>query len=181
MGSSNGRGHAWTNALLVVLSPIVFLGLLEATLVILGVEPKTLAEDPFIGFASYAPLFVEDPRAGEMASLVTAPSKRGFFNLQSFPEQKSEGAYRIFTLGGSTTYGRPYDDRTSFSGWLPGPMPEEMPGRISKKHQSPASIIRSMSTVGARMLPRVSRSSPTQITPRNMSFRFEAMVISSTG
>ncbi len=28
------------------------------------------------------------------------------------------GATRIFCLGGSTTFGRPYDDTTSFAGWL---------------------------------------------------------------
>jgi tetratricopeptide (TPR) repeat protein len=48
----------------------------------------------------------------------TASNKLKFFNLQSFPLQKSPGAYRIFCLGGSTTYGRPYNDATSFPGWL---------------------------------------------------------------
>ena len=60
------------------------------------------------------------PRPVHAASqwLVTAQNKRGYFNVQGFPQVKAPGTYRIFTLGGSTTYGRPYDDKTSFSGWL---------------------------------------------------------------
>ncbi len=50
--------------------------------------------------------------------MVTAPNRREFFNQQEFTKLKSPGTYRIFTLGGSTTYGRPYDDTTSFAGWL---------------------------------------------------------------
>jgi tetratricopeptide (TPR) repeat protein len=41
-----------------------------------------------------------------------------WFNAQTFPREKPEGTYRIFSIGGSTTNGRPYDDATSFSGWL---------------------------------------------------------------
>tara|TARA_R110002167_G_scaffold8292_5_gene38454 strand:- start:588 stop:2564 length:1977 start_codon:yes stop_codon:yes gene_type:complete len=44
--------------------------------------------------------------------------KPGMFNDQQFPVNKSPNTYRIFCLGGSTTFGRPYDHRTSFCGWL---------------------------------------------------------------
>src|SRR5690606_36651928 len=37
---------------------------------------------------------------------------------QSFPARKQPGTFRIFTLGGSTTYGHPWRASTSFSGWL---------------------------------------------------------------
>lgn len=50
--------------------------------------------------------------------LVTASAKQEWFNHQSFSKEKVTGVRRIFCLGGSTTYGRPYDDRTSFAGWL---------------------------------------------------------------
>jgi hypothetical protein len=40
------------------------------------------------------------------------------FNAQQFPREKAPRTTRIFCLGGSTTYGRPYDDTTSFAGWL---------------------------------------------------------------
>jgi len=55
---------------------------------------------------------------------VTASNKKDFFNRQSFPRQKAPNTLRIFTLGGSTTYGRPYDDSTSFTGWLRALLPE---------------------------------------------------------
>ena len=48
----------------------------------------------------------------------TSHNKIRWFNLQRFPARKAEGVTRIFCIGGSTTYGRPYDDRTSFCGWL---------------------------------------------------------------
>jgi tetratricopeptide (TPR) repeat protein len=50
--------------------------------------------------------------------MVTAPNKENNFNPQSFPRVKGQDSYRVFCLGGSTTYGRPYDDTTSFAGWL---------------------------------------------------------------
>ncbi len=50
--------------------------------------------------------------------LATAANKRRLFNDQSFAKAKPRGTYRIFCLGGSTTHGRPYDDATSFCGWL---------------------------------------------------------------
>ena len=50
--------------------------------------------------------------------LATSPSKVRWFNPQRFPKKKASRTYRIFSLGGSTTYGRPYDDNASFSGWL---------------------------------------------------------------
>jgi tetratricopeptide (TPR) repeat protein len=50
--------------------------------------------------------------------LRTARNKRSLFNDQEFPKEKSAGTYRIFCMGGSTTYGRPYFDNVSFCGWL---------------------------------------------------------------
>ena len=50
--------------------------------------------------------------------LATAANKKDVFNVQAFSARKKANTYRIFCLGGSTTFGRPYDDRTSFAGWL---------------------------------------------------------------
>ena len=129
MAMSDATGWSWQNLLLAICSPVVFLLLIELTLFILGVEPKTQEGDPFVGFSSYAPLFVEDRSSSTSVDLVTAPNKRGFFNLQRFPRETSEDTYRILCLGGSTTYGRPYDDRTSFTGWLREILPEVDPSR----------------------------------------------------
>ncbi len=86
---------------------------LEAALALLGVRPAARDRDPFVGFSSYLPLFVAE--GGER---VTAPNKYGWFNRQRFAHPKPANTYRIFSVGGSTTHGRPYDDRASFSGWL---------------------------------------------------------------
>lgn len=96
---------------------LLFFVVLELLLAACGVQPITAIEDPYVGFASYLPLFVEETVDGR-EYLTTAPNKLSMFNRQRFPRRKAEGSYRIFCLGGSTTYGRPYDDATSFAGWL---------------------------------------------------------------
>ncbi|MCA9169210.1 MAG: tetratricopeptide repeat protein [Planctomycetales bacterium] len=90
--------------------------LTECALWAVGVRPLLADQDPFVGFSAQAPLFV--PADNDTSQMVTAQNKLPWFNAQSFPSHKADGTYRIFTLGGSTTFGRPYDDRTSFSGWL---------------------------------------------------------------
>ncbi len=97
---------------------LAFFVLLEGGLAILGVEPRMNTEDPYVGFASHIPLFVPDLDADGEAIWRTADNKRRFFNSQSFLNEKSVGTQRVFCLGGSTTYGRPYSDATSFCGWL---------------------------------------------------------------
>ncbi len=112
------RTPLWQALLLPVLAVLIFFALLEGGLALFGVQPALQSEDPFVGFASNAPLFVSSPGANGKQLLVTAPNKKDFFNRQSFVQPKAPNTYRIFTLGGSTTYGRPYDDSTSFSNWL---------------------------------------------------------------
>jgi tetratricopeptide (TPR) repeat protein len=102
----------------------VSLGLLEFFLGLCGVEPLYLTRDPYVGFQAGVPLFVRD---GD--ELRTNPSKLTFFNLQSFPAVKKPNAYRVFCLGGSTTFGHPYHDRTSFCGWLRELLRETAPAR----------------------------------------------------
>ena len=104
------------------LAVVLFFGLVELALALFGVRPVTVTEDPYVGFASYVRLFRP---AGER--LETAPQKLQLFNRQSFPRVKAPGTFRIFTVGGSTTYGRPFDDATSFSGWLRAYL-EALPG-----------------------------------------------------
>jgi len=116
---SNTSRHTplWLAIVLPVFAILVFLLLLEGGLALFGIQPASLTEDPFVGFAA-TPLFIPAPGPGGETMLTTAPNKKEFFNRQSFPEKKAPGSYRVFCLGGSTTYGRPYDDTTSFSGWL---------------------------------------------------------------
>jgi tetratricopeptide (TPR) repeat protein len=85
-------------------------------------------DDPYLGFAGAAPLYVEERAADGTSLRVTAPAKRRFFNLQRFADPKPPGTKRAFCLGGSTTYGHPYDDATSFCAWLRALLPYADPG-----------------------------------------------------
>ncbi len=93
-----------------------FFLVLEILLALAGISPLIDQQDPLVGFSESLPLFVEDEE--NPTRLVTATNKLAYFNPQSFPATKAAGTRRIFCLGGSTTHGRPYDDRTSFTGWL---------------------------------------------------------------
>jgi tetratricopeptide (TPR) repeat protein len=97
--------------------PLMLL-LLELGLGLCGVKPALYEMDPYVGFSTYVPLFVEEKLPDGTTQYVTAENKMRLFNRQAFPREKPSGSYRIFSLGGSTTHGRPYDDKTSFSGWL---------------------------------------------------------------
>jgi tetratricopeptide (TPR) repeat protein len=112
------RTPLWLALTLPIAAILIFLLLLEGGLALFGVRPALQTEDPFVGFASNVPLFIPSagPAGGQI--MTTAPNKLGLFNLQSFQQEKASGTFRIFCLGGSTTYGRPYNDATSFSGWL---------------------------------------------------------------
>ena len=96
----------------------VFFFLAEIILRATGITPLYERSDPSIGFAGYAPLFEKRTLNNGQEVYTTAPNKFEWFNHQTFPVNKGKDVFRIFCLGGSTTYGRPYDDRTSFSGWL---------------------------------------------------------------
>ncbi len=101
-----------------VATVVIFFAIVELLLGLCGVQPAAMTDDPFVGFSSYAPLFLEESRPDGSTQMSTSPGKLTWFNAQQFERPKADGVYRIFCLGGSTTYGRPYDDRTSFCGWL---------------------------------------------------------------
>jgi tetratricopeptide (TPR) repeat protein len=106
------------NSLFTVIIVAAFFGAMEVVLAVAGVRPLILTEDPFVGFANNVPQFVPDIRPDGTPILRTANNKRGLFNYQEFPRTKTANSYRIFCMGGSTTYGRPYFDDVSFCGWL---------------------------------------------------------------
>ena len=90
----------------------------EFFLSLIGVKPLSLTEDPMVGFADNTPLFVKQQQGDGVVIYRTAGNKRQHFNDQSFPAKKGNNTCRIFCLGGSTTYGRPYNNKLSFCGWL---------------------------------------------------------------
>jgi antitoxin component YwqK of YwqJK toxin-antitoxin module/Flp pilus assembly protein TadD len=110
---------SFRQAVIIILVALgLFFALLEGGLALLGVKPVIQTEDPFVGFASNVPLFVSSQVPDDHRLMVTAANQLSRFNRQTFPSEKPSGSYRIFSLGGSTTYGRPYNDVTSFTGWL---------------------------------------------------------------
>jgi tetratricopeptide (TPR) repeat protein len=112
------RVPLWQALVLPMAAILIFFLFLEGGLALLGIKQGLQTEDPFVGFASNVPLFVPSLEQTGKQILTTAPNKLNFFNPQSFTREKLPGTFRIFCLGGSTTYGRPYNDMTSFSGWL---------------------------------------------------------------
>lgn len=117
----------WRKALYAALVVGLFFALLEGGLALLGVRPISQSEDPFVGFAARYPLFEQSE--DDAAVVATAPNKLAFFNYQEFAARKAKGSYRIFCMGGSTTYGRPYGHKTSFCGWLGSLLPVADPSR----------------------------------------------------
>ncbi len=111
-----GRLPLWKRAVYGLFTTPVFLLICEASLWMLGLG--TRGDDPFIGFENWSSLFIAEEDSAGSTWMVTAPAKLENFNLQRFPRQKAEGSQRVFCLGGSTTYGRPYDASLSFCGWL---------------------------------------------------------------
>lgn len=109
----------------------VVLGLtvLEGLLALVGVHPERFEQDPYVGFSTNLPLFVAETNPDGRVTRVTARNRLAFFNPQRFQQPKATGTFRIFSLGGSTTYGHPYDDATSFNGWLRAYLQGLAPGR----------------------------------------------------
>ena len=108
-----------TKRLLALALGVALIVLLD---VLLGLLPlpagSSDTQDPFLGFSGVNPVFENYRDEHGDQRMRTSRLKQQWFNTQDFPLHKPEGTKRIFTLGGSTTYGRPYFHPTSFSGWL---------------------------------------------------------------
>lgn len=115
-------------AFYAILVTCCFFLCVETLLAALGVQSTLDQSDPFVGFESSVPLFSESSAQGETL-IHTTENKLRFFNFQQFPKEKGANTVRIFCLGGSTTFGRPYDDRTSYVAWLREMLPLVDPQR----------------------------------------------------
>lgn len=104
-------------ALLGLIVTAAFFALIECIFALTGVQPL-VEKDPYVALFAQTPLFIESSRIGGPRLMMTANNKLRFFNSQTFPKPKSENTFRIFCMGGSTTHGQPYNDTTSFCGWL---------------------------------------------------------------
>ncbi|MDA8254807.1 MAG: tetratricopeptide repeat protein [Betaproteobacteria bacterium] len=123
------RLPAWKKFLFGAMVVALVLALAELALSMAGVAPRLATDDPFVGFAASLPLFVEKAQSDGTVMMETAHDKLGHFNRQSFPKVKAQDTVRIFCIGGSTTYGNPYRDVTSFCGWLREMLPVADPSR----------------------------------------------------
>jgi tetratricopeptide (TPR) repeat protein len=92
-------------------------------------EGQAIDQDPFVGFSRSLPLFERIRRPNGETVFRTHPAKLVWFNDQTFPVEKAPGTVRVVCLGGSTTYGRPFADPTSFAGWLRELLPLADPRR----------------------------------------------------
>ncbi|MFY8057576.1 MAG: GDSL-type esterase/lipase family protein, partial [Planctomycetaceae bacterium] len=108
-----GRLSPLRKALFSFIACCLFFGLLETLLWAVGIRQLRDVRDPFVGFTPGAPLFTRNGDRYE-----TTDVRRTYFNLQTFAAVKPAGTRRIFCLGGSTTYGHPWDDSTSYPRWL---------------------------------------------------------------
>lgn len=124
-----GALTAWKKTAFAVVATGLFFGALELVLAAAGVRPRLYEDDPYVGFSGVSKLFEKQrtPSGEEIWS--TAESKLRFFNPQQFAAGKKPDTTRVFCVGGSTTFGRPYDDGTSFSGWLRELLPVAEPDR----------------------------------------------------
>lgn len=95
-----------------------FFLVLEGALTLLGVGRQIDTVDPYVGFDRSIPLMEVSTDDDGREILRTAANKLVWFNDQSFLKKKPAGTKRIFCLGGSTTFGRPFQDKTSYAGWL---------------------------------------------------------------
>jgi len=99
-------------AVAVGLIPFV---LLEAGLRLSGIAAPDRDDDLLVGYSQIEPLFELD----ESDSVYrTRRSRELFFGTQQFAARKPENGFRIFSLGGSTVRGRPYETDSAFAKWL---------------------------------------------------------------
>lgn len=89
--------------------------LIEVLLAVAGVTPLK-DKDPFVGFKGSSPVFI--PKPGHPNTYFLNPAKETYFNRQEFRYPKPSKTFRIISFGGSTTYGRPYINNTSFPSWI---------------------------------------------------------------
>jgi len=97
---------------------LFFFFVLELILTLLGVSTIASNHDPSAGFSNQIPLLASSTNADGEQILTTAANKESWFNIQSFPWKKAPGTKRVFCVGGSTTFGRPFSDSASYVRWV---------------------------------------------------------------
>ena len=101
-------------ALLALFIWLGFFALMELLLWACGVPLLVGQEDPFRGFSGLISVF--EPRGDVYRTRLPEPG--GTFNDQSFQRHKASDGVRIFTLGGSSSYGFPWSAPVAFTAIL---------------------------------------------------------------
>lgn len=99
-------------------STLFFFLVLELFLMLIGVSTTASNRDPSAGFSQQIPLLASSTNADGEQILTTAANKESWFNIQSFSKDKPKGTKRVFCVGGSTTFGRPFSDSASYVRWV---------------------------------------------------------------
>jgi tetratricopeptide (TPR) repeat protein len=116
-GQREGRAHRLANPALGLATLLVSLAVAEIVLrVAVDAGGTQAAEDPFSGFVGTPHAFALVAGGQEGGRYVPRPGKVD--PSQSFSAHKADGVFRIFVLGGSTTFGQPYGPEGSFARWL---------------------------------------------------------------
>ncbi|MCZ6650955.1 MAG: tetratricopeptide repeat protein [Acidobacteria bacterium] len=113
MAASNSRSGAGRRLAALSVGAALLL-LAELVLRLAGFGGPGHRPDPFAGFSATEPLFVPVTLADGREVLRTRQDRIGPFNAQEFPRVKAPGTVRLFCLGGSSSFGFPYDNRISF-------------------------------------------------------------------
>lgn len=100
--------------MLAVLIGLLLILTIELFLALFGVVPLK-DRDPFVGFTGSSPAII--PKPDQPGTFILNPAKKKNFNNQEFTQPKPPNTFRLISFGGSTTYGRPYINDTSFPNW----------------------------------------------------------------
>ncbi|MCA9432486.1 MAG: SGNH/GDSL hydrolase family protein [Candidatus Omnitrophica bacterium] len=109
------RGGRFLFPLITLALVLLLFAVLEGALSFFDVADPESKTDPLVAFTEIRPLFILNEAEGRYE---TAPSRKIYFNFDTFAVQKPSNGFRIFCLGGSTVAGRPYAIATSFTKWL---------------------------------------------------------------
>lgn len=117
----------WKKALFSAITVVSFFAVVELVLWGAGVEPLSSARDPYEGFSRSARVF-EREASGEWFR-TTPRAVRHSFNPQRFWATKPANGFRVFVLGGSSSYGFPWGAKVAFARWLGDALSASWPGR----------------------------------------------------
>jgi tetratricopeptide (TPR) repeat protein len=118
---------SWKRPFFALIALLLFFVFLDGLLWAFGVETLLAERDPFLGFSDAVRVFEEVPERGVYRTPPRAVAHS--FNYQEFLAHKPEAGFRLFTLGGSSAYGFPWDARIAFTAVLGQALQAAMPER----------------------------------------------------